>query len=75
MPSPKDGQFAMWDSGDRSVLCCGGSGDNESDKRCFKYSGAEWIDLRDILLHDRRDSRAVKLSDGRYWIYGGDTYV
>ena len=73
MPIGKGDLFAMWDYGDKSVLCCGGGGFNESllHKQCSKYSGADWIDLGDILIHDRRWSAAVELSDGRYWISGG----
>ncbi len=63
----------MWDDGDQSVLCCGGEYPSEY-KRCFKYSNAEWIDLGDILMHQRRFSTAVELSDGRYWVTGGLRY-
>ncbi len=69
MPSAKYAHFAMWDDGDKSVLCCGG--EDVPRTGCFKYAGDEWIDLGDILLHERGYSSAAELSDGRYWIAGG----
>ncbi len=71
LPSDKYAPFAIWDESDKSVLCCGGDGSSSS---CFKYTKAEWIDLGDILIHERRYSSAAKLSDGRYWISGGIGY-
>ncbi len=71
MPEEKDALFAMWDDVDQSVLCCGGESPSSELKRCFKYTGDEWIDLGDVLTHRRRYSSAAKLSDGRYWIAGG----
>ncbi len=71
MPDEKDALFAMWDDVDQSVLCCGGETSSSEYKRCFKYTGEEWMDLGDVLRHQRRYSRAAKLSDGRYWIAGG----
>ncbi len=70
MPHRKGDHFAMWDDVDQSVLCCGGDPTTEY-KRCFKYTGDEWIDLGDILRLPRRFASAVELSDGRYWITGG----
>ncbi len=74
MPIAKGDNFAIWDEGDKSVLCCGGEGDPDDDsdspRRCLKYAGDEWIDLGDILLDQRTYSTAVQLSDGRFWIAG-----
>ena len=70
IPSSKYDNFAMWDDHDKSVLCCGGE-PSLQHKRCYKYTGDEWIDLGEILKHQRYHSRAVELSDGRYWISGG----
>ncbi len=69
MPSVKSSHIAMWDDGGKSVLYCGGY--NSESKRCLKYYNNEWINLGDILLHERGESSAVELSDGRYWISGG----
>ncbi len=74
MPDEKDELFAMWDDDDQSILCCGGEPVSLEGKRCFKYIGEEWIDLGDVLRHQRRSSSASKLSDGRYWIMGGFGY-
>ena len=71
MPDEKDALFAMWDDVDQSVLCCGGETSSSEYKRCFKYTGEEWMDLGDVLRHQRRFASAAKLSDGRYWIAGG----
>ncbi len=71
MPEEKGAHFAMWDNVDQSVLCCGGNPTSSEYKRCFKYTGEEWMDLGDVLRHPRRYSSAAKLSDGRYWIAGG----
>ena len=70
MPRGKFAHVALWDNRDQSVLCCGG-GDQVGDPRqCFKYTGAEWMNLGDILIGDRSFSSTVELSDGRYWISG-----
>ncbi len=74
MPSDKFAHFAMWDNGDRSVLCCGGQGSFSQHKHCYKYSGDKWIGLGDILLHSRDYACAVQLRDGRYWISGAVRY-
>ncbi len=75
MPKSRYYNFAMWDNDVRSVLCCGGYNSSSSkSKRCFKYTGDEWTDLGDILRHQRAESRAAELSDGRYWISGGHGY-
>ncbi len=73
MPNANYYDFAMWDNGDNSVLCCGGS-PSSLYQNCYKYSGYKWIDLGDILLHDRIYSSAAQLRDGRYWISGGQRY-
>ncbi len=73
LPSGKRYHFAMWDEGDKSVLCCGGE-PSLQHKRCYKYAGDEWIDVGEILKNQRHHSTAVKLSDGRYWISGGYRY-
>ena len=74
IPSSKSGHFAIWDSSDNSVLCCGGYSDGSKDNRCFKYTGDKWIDLGEILRRDREYSSAAQLSDGSYWIAGGYRY-
>ncbi len=75
MPDGKYAHFAIWDRVDGSALCCGGYDDASSQlKRCYKYAGADWLDMGDVLIHERRASSAVELSDGRYWISGGEGY-
>ncbi len=74
LPHMKCSHFAMWDDVDQSVLCCGGYPTSSELKRCFKYTGDEWIDLGDVLGHDRSYSKAAELSNGRYWISGGSRY-
>ncbi len=67
----KYAHVAMWDESNGEVLCCGGlNGDLSQYKRCFKYSSFGWTDLGDILLYERSEAGAAKLSDGRYWISG-----
>ncbi len=71
LPEGRIKLFAMWDDADKSILCCGGQSKHSGDSaRCFKYSGAEWIDLGSIMRHGRFNARPAKLSDGRYWISG-----
>ncbi len=75
MPKARADNFAMLGHSDGSVLCCGGAVNGVKNlKQCYKYSGAEWIDVGDVLIHERRHSKAVKLSDGRFWIFGGTGY-
>ncbi len=74
MPTGKLAPFAIWDSVDKSVLCYGGIDYITELRGCWKYTGDEWIDLRDILRRPRAASTAAKLSDGRYWITGGYRY-
>ncbi len=71
MPRAERSVFALWDESDNSVLCCGGVTAPSTSKQCFKYTGAEWIDLGEVLRHERKTATKVKLSDGRYWISGG----
>ncbi len=72
LPVPNTFVTALTDAAGRPMACGGGA-----DENCVVFDPElySWVDFPESLLEERYHPATVRLTDGRYWIIGGDNGV